>query len=357
MSVVDTTATVLTPENIAFDYQLAGPFRRLPAYVIDLVVRGMLLIAMALAFVLTTSMVSANWIQSYIWAAILIGNFLLSFFYGAVCESTFNGRTVGKAICGIRVIGTDGRPITGSSAMLRNLLRPADMMPMAPLTVGGSDQWVEGYPIPTALVALVVMTMTRRMQRLGDLAAGTMVIIDEKSAKLSVTKFEDKRVAGLASFIPADYRVTQSMAKMLATYVERRNYLSPPRRHEIANHLAKSLIERFEFRQDLDPDLLMMALYYQTFLHDETSDPVDDEQLRHQSPLASGAQPSVVFPAEPVIEFELDESPVAKPPIGKIPFDDERGMVEESEDKSNHQPGDEPLDDGFNPGRNHGVIR
>lgn len=285
MSVVDTTATVVTPENISFDYQLAGPFRRLPAYLIDLVFRGSILVAVIVCLLVTSSLFSSPIIQSYASAVLLIGVFFLSFFYGAVCESAFNGRTPGKAICGIRVIGVDGRPISGSAAMLRNLLRPADMMPTAPMFFYDSDQWTVQYILPTAVIALVVMTMTRRMQRLGDLAAGTMVIVDERIARLTITDFDDRRVAMLARFVPADYRITRSMAKMLATYVERRNYLSPLRRAEIAKHITESLIERFKFQNDIDPDLLMMALYHKAFLDDEESSPDVDAEFAGFSPL------------------------------------------------------------------------
>jgi hypothetical protein len=145
------------------------------------------------------------------------------------------------------------------------------------------------YVIPTGLVGLVTMTMTRRMQRLGDLAAGTMVIVDERTWQLPIAKVDDARVPALASFIPGDYQITRKMARTLATYVERRHFLTPPRRREIARYLADRLIVRFEFRPDIDPDLLLYALYYQAFLSDSRSEPADLGPLAGYSPLAKDA--------------------------------------------------------------------
>ena len=123
------------------------------------------------------------------------------------------------------------------------------------------------------------------MQRLGDLAAGTMVIVDERGWRLPVAKVDDPRVPALASFFPGDYRVSRSMAKTLAIYAERRHYLTPARRREIARHLAIPLIDRFEFRADIDPDLLMYALYYQVYLSDSSDEIADLGPLAGFSPL------------------------------------------------------------------------
>jgi hypothetical protein len=92
--------------------------------------------------------------------------------------------------------------------------------------------------------------------------------VDERSWQLPVTHLDDPRAAALASFLPADYRVSRTLARTLATYVERRAYLTPPRRREVSRVLAEPLLQRFGFRPDVDPDLLMMAMYHATFLAD-----------------------------------------------------------------------------------------
>ena len=282
---LDTTIAVVTPENIAFEYQLAGPFRRLPAYLIDLAVRVGLIVAIGLILLLLGISTQFAIPSSFFSASMMIGYFLISWFYGTLMETYFNGRTVGKWACGLRVICIDGRPVDGTRALIRNLLRIADLFPYAALSQF-DPEIPPVFLIPTGIVGLVCTICTRRMQRLGDLAAGTMVVIDERSWRLPVTKVEDPRAAALATFIPGDYRVSRSMARTLATYVERRAYLTPGRRREVARGLTDPLLQRFEFRPDIDPDLVMIALYHSTFIADPRDPPPDLGPLAGHSPLA-----------------------------------------------------------------------
>lgn len=287
---LDTTIDVVTPENIAFEYQLAGPFRRLPAYLIDVIVRWGVILAVILSAVLIGGYLSsvASFFGSLSSAVIMITIFVVNALYGTIMEAYFNGRTVGKWACGIRAIEIDGRPISPRSALLRNLLRVADLMPTAAINPEQQDLpllWL----IPTGVCGLVTMTMTRRMQRLGDLAAGTMVVVDERKWRLPIAKVDDARVPALASYIPGDYLITRKMSRTLATYVERRHYLTPQRRREVARYLSVPLIERFEFRPDIDPDLLLYALYYKAFLADTSDGSADLGPLAGYSPLAKDA--------------------------------------------------------------------
>lgn len=285
---LDTTIAVVTPENIAFDYQLAGPFRRLPAYLIDFAVRWVAIIILVVGIYLVTGMISLNVLGPFAIATGFILYFLISWFYGTFMETCFNGRTVGKWACGIRTIDVDGRPISGKRALIRNLLRIADLAPLAPinsLPFAILEDIPPMFMIPTGMIALITMVATRRMQRIGDLAAGTMVIVDERGWRLPVAKVDDPRVPALASFVPSDYRVSQSMARTLAIYAERRHYLTPPRRREVSRHLTDPLIDQFEFRMDIDPDLLMYALYYMTFLSESTDELPDLGPLAGYSPL------------------------------------------------------------------------
>ena len=280
---VDTTISVITPENIAFDYQLAGPFRRLPAYLIDVVARWTVILVVGLMLLLFTAVLSINNLGSLAIAAMLILYFVISWFYGTLCEAYFNGRTFGKWMCGIRTIGVAGEPITGTQALLRNLLRLADLLPMAAIP-SGDETIAPIYAIPTGMIGLLCCVGTRRMQRLGDLAAGTMVVVDERQFQPIAGKNDDPRVAPVSTFLPADYHVSSSMARTLAVYAERRHYLTPARRNEIVRHLAGPLIDRFGFREDFDPDLLMMALFHRTFLAQDGEE-IDFGPLQGHSPM------------------------------------------------------------------------
>jgi uncharacterized RDD family membrane protein YckC len=284
MRPLDTTIEVVTPENIAFEYQLAGPFRRLPAYLTDVIVRYAIMFCMVISLIFGVGMSGIGSLGAFAFGFALVSYFLISWFYGASMETYFNGRTVGKWLFGIRVIDVEGCPITARSAIIRNLLRIADLAPMSTLPQIAMDV-PPVFFIPTGIAGLISVICTRRMQRLGDIAAGTMVIVDEKTWQLPIAKIEDKRVAPLASFIPGDYMVSRSMARTLAIYVERRHYLTPGRRAEIARHLAIPLIERFEFVPNIDYDLLMLALYHRTFLADPHDEPANLGPLAGYSPL------------------------------------------------------------------------
>lgn len=280
---LDTTIAVVTPENIAFDYELAGPFRRAPAYAIDVLIRSGIILTILLVMTLAGFTLSVVIPPSFMFAAAFIAYFLISWFYGAAMETYFNGRTIGKWAMGLRVIAVDGRPLNGTRAVIRNLLRIADFAPLAAL----SELSVElptAFVIPTGLVGLTCMLCTRRMQRLGDLAAGTMVVIDERSWRLPVANVDDPRAAAMAAFLPADFRVSRTLARTLATYVERRAYLTPARRREVAKALTDPLVARFGFLPDCDPDVVMMALYHATFLGDSRKT-LRDELGAQWSPL------------------------------------------------------------------------
>jgi hypothetical protein len=137
-------------------------------------------------------------------------------------------------------------------AALRNILRSADLI----LGIG----------------CLIVMTLNRKYQRLGDLVAGTVVVVEERQWLTGVAKLDDPRAIQLAAYLPPNFVVTRSMAKALATYVERRRFFTPPRRREVARHLAQPLLSRFGLPADTSYDLLLCALYYRTFIADRGQD-------------------------------------------------------------------------------------
>jgi len=193
-----------------------------------------------------------------------ITSFLIEWFYGGFFEIYWNGQTPGKWVMGIRVLTIDGRPINGLQAVLRNVLRGVELFP------------------PTALVA---MSCNQRFQRLGDLVCGTMVVIEERHWLTGVAKLEDPRAAKLAEYLPTDFRVSRSLARTLATYVERRRFFSQARRREVARHLGAPLLEEFEFRKDTSCDLLLCALYYRTFIADRP-DEEQSESIGGISPFA-----------------------------------------------------------------------
>jgi uncharacterized RDD family membrane protein YckC len=260
---LDATIHVVTPENIAFEYRLAGPFRRLPAFLLDLCVQAAVLIGLSIVLGLTTGFISEGLTMYLIFIAALI----VWWFYGALFETFFNGQTPGKYVLGLRVLTDSGQPINGLQATLRNLLRAADLV------------------VP--LIGLLVTSLNRKYQRLGDLVAGTMVVVEERQWLTGVATLEDPRAIQLAAYLPPNFVVGRALARSLATYVERRRFFTPPRRREVARHLAIPLLDRFGLPADTSYDLLLCALYYRTFIADRSQ----DERLLAEATRGAGFQP------------------------------------------------------------------
>jgi uncharacterized RDD family membrane protein YckC len=258
---LDTTIEIVTPENIAFEYRLAGPFRRLPAFLIDFLLR--IAVWMILAIILSLFDVTFSGDGTFT-SLVLIAAFLMEWLYGGVMETYWNGQTIGKMLMRIRVISADGQPINALQAMMRNFLRFADMMPMIPLSA--LSEVPTPVAIPTFGFALIVPLLNSRFQRLGDIVCGTMVVVEEKSDLFEAPKFEDPRVSQLAAELPPSFVVSRTLARALATYVDRRALFSAARRREIAEHLAKPLLKKFGLPADTSYDLLLCSLYHRTFL-------------------------------------------------------------------------------------------
>ncbi len=251
---LDTTIEIVTPENISFRYEIVGPFRRLPAFALDLSIR---FIAIFITFFIISLLGFV--VGPGAFAILLIAWFVLEWFYGALFETYFNGQTPGKRIMGIRVVSTSGHPITGLQAVMRNILRGVDMMPLVPATI--LDQDVIYLVVPTFFLGFISQTLNSRFQRIGDIVCGTMVVVDERRRRRTFTNELDPQHMQILESIPGSFVVNQQLQRALATYVERRGRMALPRRREIARHLAAPLILRFGLPDSTSFDILLCALY------------------------------------------------------------------------------------------------
>lgn len=246
---IDSYIDMIAPENVEFHVPLAGPFVRTLAYSIDLAVVVLYLCASSFggfAFLIQllagklglVSLRLAEVIFYVFWYCNLL--FAL-WFWNVVCETCWNGRTVGKAILGLRTLTADGRPINFGQALLRNVLRFAD------LTLGP--------------FVVLIMGLNDRMARLGDIAAGTVVVVDRKKRVVAFDKFDEPVIQNILSKIPDDFEISSSLYKRLTLYVSRRKDLAPARRLEIASLLADHLSKKSGFNYRVEPDLFLCALY------------------------------------------------------------------------------------------------
>ncbi len=262
---LDCYTKVVTPENIQFEYALAGPFQRLPAYIADVIIWNLAFWGFAFALLMIVGMIGLPSIAEVGLFVGFIVYFLLSWFYAVFFEAYYNGRTPGKALFRLRAVGIDGRPINGVQSGLRNLLRLADINIMLSLQILVDD--APPYPMfPTLIVGLVTMLVSSKMQRVGDLAAGTMVISESRKYSPWNLQPEDLRAFGLAELIPHTFEISSSLAQTVGLYMENRRRLGLARREEIAGKIAKPLIRKFEMLPNTGCDLLMCAMYVRIFL-------------------------------------------------------------------------------------------
>lgn len=252
---LDTRVLIVTPENITFEYRLAGPFQRLPAYLIDVVLRVLVLVVVGVAVTLVSGGAGLIGLGLAGW---LILWFVSDWLYGGLFEALWNGQTPGKRLFRLRVLSAEGQPINGMQAVLRNVLRAVDAQPVLPL----STEFATGFH----LVGLVAAAASGRFQRLGDLAAGTMVVVEQPQRLPDLIRLESPAVVGLASRLPAGFVVSRSMARALAAYVQRRRQIPLARLAEIAFHVGEPLRVRLGLPRGTSHDLLLCALYYRTFL-------------------------------------------------------------------------------------------
>jgi uncharacterized RDD family membrane protein YckC len=240
---LDCVVQLVTPERIVVSYPLAGPFRRFMAYLIDQVLLILLVIG-AILFSLFLAMGSAAGLGPG-----LIFYFLLTWGYGASCEGFFNGQTLGKHWLGIRVLSERGVPISGAQAILRNL-------------VGTVDGLIPFF----YLIGLTSMLVSRKFQRLGDLAAGTMVVIEERRTSKEITRIDDPDVDALLPWLPERVAAGSHLARVLSDYVEVRRRFGPLRRAEMAEPLAGPLRRRFGLPDGSSADIVLCAIYHRIFL-------------------------------------------------------------------------------------------
>lgn len=144
---------IQTEQYVNISVPLASPGERILARCIDYAVIAAFFFAGTL---LSLKYINDNNLQTLVLFIIL----LPSAFYSVICELFYNGRTIGKAICHTRVISADGSQLTAGQTLLRWIFLIVDV-------------WF-------STIGLLPVLATKRHQRLGDMAAGTVVISDRK---------------------------------------------------------------------------------------------------------------------------------------------------------------------------------
>ena len=208
---LDDRITIATPEGVAIEMVLAGLGSRFLGRLLDTVIQLAVILALVIGVTETSS-------RGVALAGVLIAVFLVVFAYDVVFETLNNGRTIGKVAAGIRVVGREGDAIGFVTSSVRNIARIADFLPVF------------------YLVGTISIVATQHDQRLGDLAAGTVVVRDrfpglaQPPAPITVTP------AAVASWDVSAIRPDEVQA--IRRFLDRRLSLRWPARSYFAVDLA-----------------------------------------------------------------------------------------------------------------------
>jgi uncharacterized RDD family membrane protein YckC len=199
---LDTTRLVETPEGIELALRVAGPLVRALAWLIDFVIR--IVIYIILSFFLFQ-------LEELGIGLLLILIFLLEWFYSVLFEIYRQGMTPGKRAMKIKVLHELGTPVNWSTSMIRNLLRAVDFLPFF-------------YG-----VGLICMLLNQDFKRIGDLAAGTVVVYEEKIPSLTESTLPNEPPQAM----PVSLALEEQQA--IINFAERAPQLPPERAEELAN--------------------------------------------------------------------------------------------------------------------------
>lgn len=171
MSSIDEFLNIDTPENVVFGYEVVGIGSRFIAALIDTsAIVALQLVVNLVGLYIATNMFSNG--GGWITAVLGLLSFAMLWGYYIFFEMLWNGQSPGKRWVGLRVIRADGTPLTLTESIIRNLVRIVDFLP---LFYG---------------VGLVAMFLDKKSRRLGDMAASTLVVLDQQQVTLESLKVE-----------------------------------------------------------------------------------------------------------------------------------------------------------------------
>ena len=214
--------SVATPEGVTLEVTLAGVGSRFVAGVIDQVLRWSLLLALITLLAILGDGLGDDGLSGAGTVAIIVAIFFVQFGYDVLFEVLASGRTPGKRWTGLRVVKKGGTPIGFLASCLRNIMRIVDSLP--------------GF----YLVGILSVMFTANNQRLGDLAAGTIVVRERRQS----TALPPPAASGPAPADSALYDVSAVSAEEVATvrrFLDRRAALTPEARDRLARDMAARL--------------------------------------------------------------------------------------------------------------------
>jgi uncharacterized RDD family membrane protein YckC len=216
------------PEEIDLQVELANVGSRTLAIMVDLGLGGLVLFIVYTMTMLLAHDVADDWLtkmsSNALKTVLTLVIFGFQWGYFNLFEWIWNGQTPGKRLLNLRVIKVDGSPVSGVDVLLRNLSRPID-------TLG-----------PMGLIGLVMIFVSKKAQRLGDLMARTLVIHETKIDWSIFDQIESAvSSAGLPQVAAPAIRLTSAQWELLHRYLNRREQFEPDVRQRLALTIYQSL--------------------------------------------------------------------------------------------------------------------
>jgi uncharacterized RDD family membrane protein YckC len=224
-------APIITPEAVALYIEPAGLGSRMIAALIDTSIQLVILIA---ASILIGFAAAAGLGGEVAIILALVLFFFVMFGYFPLFEGIWEGRTPGKRTQRLRVVQKNGQPARFTHVLVRNLVRVIDFLPV-------------GYSVG-ALTMIITKT-----QRLGDLAAGTIVVKEVKAPLPSPFQKSPEETNPAAGSLDVS-AITDREFLLIRSFLERRDELIPGARTELSRKLASDLRERVPGNERIPSD-------------------------------------------------------------------------------------------------------
>ena len=225
---------ITTPEQVSLKFKIAGLGSRATANIVDWFILVLINVAVSLSIVSLGKMIPDPHpippVSNYVYAIMIILLFLLLWGYFVFFEFFASGRTPGKMLVGIRVIQENGQSITFLASAVRNLFRIIDFLPAL------------------FLLGILMIFFHSRHKRIGDIAAGTLVVYQRKTQRKMINKKNplekeiEKRLNTHQISLDLDEWSKKKIGirewELLKTYMLRRRSLAPKERETMTMQVA-----------------------------------------------------------------------------------------------------------------------
>jgi uncharacterized RDD family membrane protein YckC len=314
---------ISTPERVAFQYEIAGIGSRFLAQILDSLVITVILIAITILAASLGGLFGSG--QLAILIEIILGFILLAGYF-LISEAAWNGQTLGKRAARLRVVGDHGEPLTLGQAAIRNLVRIVDFLPVF-------------YAI-----GMLTLFINGRGKRLGDFAAGTLVVRDRERVSLYDLSSAPSGAAAAPQPAPSSIWATPSststtfaaptgapaldhgLRRLVVAYAARREALPIERRKALAQSAEPAL------RIAL-PDVVATAGPLAAL--DQLA---DREGISPYRPMHRGASSAMTWGVTTLLFFWM---PLIAIPTGILSIVFGNGAVREIRSAPNHYQGDD----------------